>query len=395
MPPNDPPAPVASFERRLHTALVDVFTPDTLATLIRLDMNVTLANVTRAADFGTVATEFIDWARREGRLGEFLDRAVASVPGRPDLAALRDEHLAASVAPGALPADAVEAAIGRFANRFRERLPLFGYLNAYKHLHDLLHELSGYLGQLHAEADARRTANAAVSAATAAALRRWAAEAVRWWQRTELPNPPRLWIGQLTTAADDFLGADPAKHTRALARLASLPSANLLELNADMTRCAGRLRPEELLPDVDTARRLIGPAAAGPLADVAAAADDLRDPLSQLPQAIRHDTLCQEIDTQFREAGGLAAKTPNEILGWDVVGDNLSALDRERPGDLRTAAVGAARVAFVAAPSPATFDRLVAAFDVLFKAMDVDLKSVTTDLLTAANRLTASLGERR
>lgn len=397
MPPTGPTLPPAaadspaSFERRLHTVICDIFDANSLGEVLQLDLGVVLGHVIEPDAFKNVATDFIGWANREDRLAEFLDKAVANRPRSRELAALRDEHLAATAPPGGLSSGQVEQAVGRFAGRFRERRVWLQYLKAYKQLHEILHDLNGYLGQVRKEADARRASGTPVSGTTAAALRRWAAEAARWWRRTEQPDAVPLWVTQLAQATDAFLGLDPAPHPRALARLASLPATHLLGLNSELLKCAGRLQADELLADLDTVYRLIGPGAAAPLAAVAAAVDDFRAPCGGLSQAIRHDTLCQNIDTELRAAQGQTAKTPDDILGWDVVRDGLDTLDRERPGDLKTAAAVSAAAAFVAAPAPATFDRLMEAFEVLFKAMDVALLSVTTDLLLAGNQLSDSL----
>jgi hypothetical protein len=301
-----------------------------------------------------------------------------------------------------LPADKVEEAVKRFAGRFRSRRVLFQYLKAYKQLHEVLHELNDYLGQLRAEADARRTARTEVSRTTAAALRNWAADAARWWQQTEHPDAVPLWVNQLAKATEDFLGRDADLHPRALARLTNLPKVNLVALNVRLLDCARRLRADELFLDVNNVPWLIESGAARRLnaaADevarrlnaVADAAERFRDPCRRLVDAICHDALCQEIDTQLQEAQGMGARSPDEVLGWDVVQGHLTKLAQERLGDLKVAATMTALAAFKAEPSARTFDRLREAFAVMFKAMDVNLLSVTTDLLLAAERLINSL----
>src|SRR5262249_37810807 len=228
-------------------------------------------------------------------------------------------------------------------------------------------------------------------ATSAAALRRWAGEAARWWRQTERRDPLPLWVTQFNEATENFLGLDPALHARALARLASLPATNLLTLNAEMLNCARRLEADELLADLDTVRRFIGTGGAPRLDDLGHAVDAFADPCTRLLEAIRHDALCQDIDTQLREARGMDAKSPDGILGWDVVRGHLDILGRERPGDLKTSAADTAATAFVTTPSEETFQRLLEAFEVLFKAMDVVLLSVTTDLLLAATDLIDAL----
>ena len=383
-----------TFDRRLHTAVLAAYDGATLSMLVGLDMGVALPNVVAPDGFAKVAFDFLAWCRQENRLGELLDLAVADKPHRHDFAILRDELLAASAAPGALPRSEIDAAVAGFRGRFKERQDWLRYLRAYKRLHDLLHDLGDFLGNLRAEHEARRATGAAVSATTEGFLRKQTADADRWWGRTELPGHPPLWVGQLATATEEFLGADAARHNRALARLASLPPANLLPLNTEMVRCARRLEPEELLADLDTVARLVGPSPAVELKELAVAVARLRESCGGLANAIRHDTRCQHIDTELRAAQGLPWKSPDAILGWDVVQAEVAALGDELPGEPRAAAVVAALEAFAAAPSAATFDRLVEAFEVLFKAADRTLLNVTGELVDDATGLTATLEDR-
>src|SRR5262245_10761807 len=285
IPPAAGTAP-ATFERRLHAAILSSYDANSLATMLKLDMSVDLFTVVPPAEFSAVVTSFLSWLEHDGRLAEFLNAAVKDRSNRQDLASLRDEHLAGSAPPGGLPAAEIVQGVSRFAERFRGRREWFQYLRAYKQLHDLLHDLAGYLGQLRTEADARRTTGTAVSATSAAALRRWASEAARWWRQTERRDPLPLWVTQFNEATENFLGADPALHARALARLASLPATNLLTLNAEMLNCARRLEAQELLADLDTVRRFIGTGGAPRLDDLGHAVDAFADPCTRLLEAI-------------------------------------------------------------------------------------------------------------
>jgi len=69
----------------LQRALLAAFKREGLERMLRLKMNVHLDHIARNGSLTDLVYDVIDWADREGRVGELVRVAVASVPGNPCL----------------------------------------------------------------------------------------------------------------------------------------------------------------------------------------------------------------------------------------------------------------------------------------------------------------------
>jgi hypothetical protein len=71
--------------KALHAAMLGAYNAETLAGMAQFDLGVKLSHVAGGSDFSAVVFNFIDWAQRNGRLGDLL-RAAAQLDN-PDLRA--------------------------------------------------------------------------------------------------------------------------------------------------------------------------------------------------------------------------------------------------------------------------------------------------------------------
>lgn len=81
------------FEAKFVGLLVDAFTVDELALLLRMQLNVTFDDIRPYQSTREQAVfALVEWARRENRTGELLRAATVERPNRPEFAALVTEY---------------------------------------------------------------------------------------------------------------------------------------------------------------------------------------------------------------------------------------------------------------------------------------------------------------
>ncbi|MBA4065529.1 MAG: hypothetical protein C0501_17800 [Isosphaera sp.] len=356
-----------------------------LVRVARFALDVTLDDVVGTGGPGRdVAFDLIAWAEREDRTPDLLRGLRKERPNNPDLGRFCEEL-------GGPPADHVREAVRRFAEAFHDddRRRQFRFLNAYKELHDILHDLHGY--QPRVEEAAARPAGAALPEDVCLALTGWVEDVRRAARETEFPDDPPAWVGKFAAAVADVTGPDPAKAARAAERLAVLPARAQGELNAELVKCARRLGAAELVVLLDGVLAAAGaePAKAG-TADLRAAVARFRLLCDQLHGLIRDHDLCQQAEDGLREAAGLREVTAAGLADWADVAGRLGELAAHRPGDFRAARALAAARAFEAAPPGAAADAFAALaeqFADLFLYTDKGLLKVTNQLLLATAAL--------
>ncbi len=379
------PHPAAELNGAQVKALKDLislrFNQDELEILVREDFNQRLHLLVDASKpFSTVVFKLIDWFERNSIIPELMQAVGVHKPGlQPDLQAIRE----GTPSPVAVPVD--RAKLRQFGLEFRGRRVWFGYLNAYKELHELLHNLSGILPQIQEEAAERSRNGSPIPETTVEDLHQWVEDGRRWAAETEHPKAPPLavWVPKFASAVDDLLGADAAKYASAFANLARIPDQQLRDLNIQLVACARRLKVSDLVDLLDNL----------PIAELGLTAQvaSFRDPCQRLEQLIDDHDLCQNIDNELRLAAGIATVVPAAILGWSDVRNWLEQLAVLRPNDSRVTRTRRAADAFDATPSSDTFHDVVEKFDDLFKKTDEALLKVTNNLLRAATVLADAL----
>ena len=373
--------------KQLRELIALKFTLDDLEMVVREDLNRRLAALVELPKpFDQVVFNLIAALERENCLRDLV-RAVGE--RRPHL----KSHLDA-ILSGAEQFDPDRDTdhprrLRQFGNEFHQRREWFGYLNAYKELHELLHNLSGMLRQIANDADRRTKDSTPIPDTTAADLRQWVDDARRWSAQAEFPGAPPLcvWVPRFAAAVEAFLGSDPAAHPTALANIARLPGQQLGHLNGELVACARRLDTKRLIVVLDNL-----PIRALGLTDTVAR---FRDPCARLEALIDDHDICQQIDTELRLADSLAAPTPTTLLGWDDVQQWLDQLGIRRPNDSRVTRTCRAADAFHAAPTAESFQDLHEKFSDLFKKTDEALLRVTNQLVLAAVDLAEKLEELR
>src|SRR5262245_48148386 len=127
----------------LTEILCETFDWDALDQLVRVRFSIELSDevATKATPLRTVATKWINWLEQRERIAEFLGCLRGE---RPNVERVRRFCDTLQVATrGANGTADAGAAVRRFVEQFHEpqRQDQFRYLNAYKELHDVLHEL--------------------------------------------------------------------------------------------------------------------------------------------------------------------------------------------------------------------------------------------------------------
>jgi hypothetical protein len=385
---------------KLTGVVITAFTRSDLAMLVRQELDVTLDEVVATDDgWRAVVFSFIDARNRLG-LGSELIRVIrAARPQHVPLNKCCDElqaqeevqPLIVSSAPHQ-PDGALRRAIAAFDHGFHARAERFQWLNAYKALHDVLHELQSFHPTLKAAVEARIAApDQPLDEEVAFFLTDHLEKAKGLSRNIEFRDNPPDWIAKLETASQVLTGPDVAKMARQVERLKQLPADNLNALNRELVANARRLKPEELLDalndilaalgiDVDPARRALR-------ADV----EEFRNLCSELDELSTAHDLCQRIDDALREAVGLPSVTSEELADWDLAKRSLDELASHRKADKRVQRTSEAAKLFEAANQAEAFRKLVKRFDDLFFETDKALLAVTNQLPLKAHALHTAL----
>ncbi len=368
----------SNFEKRLHKAICDCYDLPELEQMVRFGLEQRLDELTKEAGLREIVFALIEWAARDGRVGELCSAATQFKIERhaqvPELLALRAE-----CEPG-MPPDGLWKAVGEFHTRFQTRKDLFRFLNACKELHDVLHEVQGYHAQLMA-AVAALTAQPGGGLAGDAklALEGWVATASESVRDSEFPEAPPAWIARFAAAYGDITGPDPGKAARAVERLTNLPAKELARLNDRLIDYARRLQPEQLISLLDAVRAALE---------------------ARKTNALIHaHNLCQNVANALLEANGLKEVSKDDLADWGETSGWLATLASSRPTDFRVARTFEAARRFETAEEQTAatqaFTTLIERFEDLFKKTDEALLKLTNQLPIAALTLEAALADFR
>jgi hypothetical protein len=400
-----PPATIdetRTLAERVRAALLECFSPDDLRILVSDRLDVQLQWVTPDRPFTVVVFDLVEWTRRNGKFCELLAAAAERVPGKPILAELCAECWSGVGRKPTSPAakGILRDAVVQFAERFRVRQRSVRLLEAYKSLHDILHELEGYQDTINrAVAAARGGPPGPDPESVVDELRDWATAAADWAEKTRRPDRHRPWVQDLGRSVEVVAGAlsgtDPQSDVvnRAVERLANLPAERQSGLNDLLIETLADFQTDELqqpLAGVLDAVRTAGGGAAFEerltafQAAVQAVADRSRD----------HD-LCQKVSDTLIQACRLTVVTADKVTDWTNASVWLNQLAGYRPADQRAkrTAESAKRFNEAASPAEATaaFRRLEERFADLFYFTDKALLADTQKLVTSADSLSALL----
>lgn len=130
----------------LTQILVTAFSRSELTILVRVKLNVDLAAEVSTDDaWRNVAYDLIDTLDRRGQAIDLIRAIREERPRDTTLISFCDPLLSqTNGAAQQIPTDALRKAVAAFNNVFGERIEYFKYLNAYKVLHDVLHELQSF-----------------------------------------------------------------------------------------------------------------------------------------------------------------------------------------------------------------------------------------------------------
>jgi hypothetical protein len=353
---------------------------DELSMLMREDLDLRLDALTSVnKKFDILVFELIETLERNGNLSRFIE---AFSSRKPYLSADLEAILSGSSARQLRSIDREQ--IKQLRLEFRERRENFGYLKAYKKLHDVLHAISGVVPQLKKEAEDRAKINVPIPEDTVDNLEQWRDDAVAWSSKTEHPNLPPIsdWVPRFEAAVHSFLGEDSVRHAKALASIARVPGQQLSSLNNQLVYCAANLKVEELVNHLDEM----------PIIELglAPAVARFRDPCMRLGAMIEDHHACQRIDVELQLAGGLAVYSPEEIEDWANVKECLAKLAGRRSSKEVSRTQLAADV-FEKTPSASSFGSFFEKFSKMFKKIDEELLVITTELLDDATNLSDAL----
>src|SRR5262245_22054217 len=228
-----------TLAERARAALLDCFSPDDLRMLVSDRLEIKLQWVTPDRPFAVVVFELVEWTRMNGKFCELLAAAAERVPGKPVLAELcRECRGGGGRRPRSPTDDNLPKAIVQFAERFKQRQRSVRFLEAYKSLHDVLHELEGFQDDVNrAVAAARGGPPGPDPEGIIDQLRDWSAAATDWAEKTRRPDRHRPWVQDLARSVEvvaaALAGTDPQSDVvnRAIERLANLPAERQSGLN--------------------------------------------------------------------------------------------------------------------------------------------------------------------
>jgi Effector-associated domain 1 len=378
--------------RDLTAILSGAFTQNELARVVQEELNAQLQNlVSINNDFTTVASDLINALNRQDRVIELLV-AVRNVRSDNEaVCGFCDPIIgAAEIVIGA--AYPLSVAIRKFNDRFQERVELFNFLNAYKELHDVLHELENFYPKI-AAAVSERIANPSVPLAEDVAffLEDHLTIARDNAQDIEFPHNPPAWIGRLEQAIQILKGLEFDKMPRQVERLKKLPADELRPLNDKLFENASRLEPEKLVGSLDGILAAIGTKNDALLVKLRNDVQSFRRSCSDLHELINTHNLCQKIDDALREAAGLPNVTAGDLSDWEIARTSLNELSLYRKDDRRVVRTNEAARLFEAASQGQAFATLIERFRDLFLETDKALLRVTNRLPREAIALHSAL----
>jgi Effector-associated domain 1 len=374
----------------LTEILVNDFSRSELRMLARVKLDIDLDDEVRTDEaWRQVAFEFIDTLDRRDRTSDLIRAIREARPRDATLIAFCDPQpdQANGVAQPA-SADALRKAIAAFNDGFQGRNMLFRYLNAYKRLHDVLHDLQSFLPTI-ADMVAKRTEDPSQPLADDVSifLEDHIAIAGESVKDIEFPDRPPAWIARLVTAADVINGSEVQKMSRQVERLKTLPAEGLGPLNDKLFENASRLNPIQLIGSLDDILAALATDGRPAMTNLRGQVVEFRSLCSELHDLINAHNLCQTIDDAFHEAAGLSSVTPEELSSWGLAKKSLDELALQRKNDRRVSRTQEAAKLFEAANQGQAFRTLITRFDDLFMETDKALLNLTNKLLLAASTL--------
>jgi hypothetical protein len=386
----------------LRDIVARVFKIDDLVQLMRVELNVPLGEIVAVQrPMLNVAFDLIEWLEPRERTLDFIRALRKNRADVPDVVRFCDPFLGAAPvgggaggpsAPGA-PGDAnAVALVIEFRAVFEQRRLQFGYLNAYKALHDVLHKLQD---QQVAIAQAVQRFRAAPT--DPLELTRIAAQledelvtmAKDSLPNTEFPDEQGEWVKSFENAVRELTAAldppDLERLGRAVTVLAVLHNQQPA-LNQELVRCAKRLRTADLVTRMERILAALGAKAAGLRARLTRFAD-LCQRLTAL--TIDHDA-CQIVEPLLATVTAPAV-TRDQIADWPETLAAVLRIAARRPKDTMAARLARYATGFDAATdakaATGQFTLMREQFGRLFNKTDEDLLSVTDNLVREAELL--------
>jgi hypothetical protein len=403
-----------TLAERSRDALLESFSASDLLMLVGDRLRINLDEVVnRNQEHNAVVFDLVRWALRKGRLCELLSAAADRVPGKPILAALCSECVSGS---SGTPQSAAERArlrdaVVRFAERFRQRQRSVRLLEAYKSLHDILHELEGFQDTINRAVAAARGGPAGPDAESVVdQLRDWAAAAAEWAKQTRAPQIHRKWtrsfdehvevIAKALTGSGplpaDFNSATTGSRSdvnRAVECLANLPAERQSGLNDLLIETLADFQSNDLQQPLAEVLDAVWATSGG------AAFEDRLTAFNAAVQAVadrsRDHDFCQKVSDILIQACQLTVVTADKVTAWADVCNWLNQLAGYRPTDQRVKRTAESAKRFDEATTPAeatvAFRRLEERFADLFYVTDKSLLADTQRLVSTADALSAHL----
>jgi hypothetical protein len=281
---------------------------------------------------------------------------------------------------------ALREAVIRFNEQLGQRKEQFGYLNAYKELHDMLHNLQQIILPQIPVTGHRVPPQASV-------LLKAAVQTVeKQLPNTEFENEHRDWAERFQTAAREL--GDKTTFDLAREVLANLPAEQQKILNEELVRCARRLRVTELKSLLEDIVLKLGTDAEA----LGNGVISFHNLCGQLTDAADNHDLCQDIEGWLLQTGDRRCGSPDELKKWVSIRNGVTKIAANRPADTaatemvqlaeafeRHAALGEREDAEV------HFEMLLAQFRHLFFMLDKEMREVTRDLLSEVKSLDARI----
>jgi Effector-associated domain 1 len=380
----------------LTDIIVAAFSRSELTILVRAELDVVLDDAVSTDDgWRTVAFNLIDSLDRQERAIELIRIIREARPQAASLIAFCDPLLAQAnnkVQPHSV--DGLQKAVVAFNAGFDNRNELFKYLNAYKELHDVLHELQSFNSKVAAAVLDREANPIQPLAEDVAIFLEDHVEMARASVRDiEFPDKPPSWVAKFVAAVEIITGSAVDKMPRQLERLKALPSEGLGPLNEKLFENASRLEPKKLVRSLNEILNALGTDGNPRKARLRSEVEEFRTLCCELDELISAHNLCQKIDDSLHEATGLPSVSPAELSDWDIAKKSLDELAAQRKNDKRVQRTNEAARLFEAANQAQAFRTLIERFDDLFMETDKALLKVTNKLPRKAMSLHTALGD--
>ncbi|WP_020467599.1 trypsin-like serine peptidase [Singulisphaera acidiphila] len=312
-------------------------------------------------------------------------------------------------APAAMPgmSPAVKNDVIRFNEKFVQRREQFRYLSGFKQLHEGLHNLQAKREAISqaAERFKQDPNNPFEIENIGEDLIEDYKAAVRSTALLEDPSDAG-WVEAYGLAVSALRNAVTERDLNALSSivevLRALPNQQA-GLNAELVRCAKRLKPLELVNLMDVILAGLNPDEGFMPTFIAEFRDRLnrfRTLCDNLSVLIKDHDCCQRVETSLAQAETVANVVPALVPGWDMVKADLQGLALRRPTDTLANRIVQLAASFestaglspqVPKPIGNIFALLIERFRRFFLTLDEELLDVTNSLVQEAGILDAQL----